>query len=59
MAKKNIGTLCDWDKNDRKIDFKLYVELVKNPKFVCMDCGRVAAKKAWLCNPKRIKEKKK
>ncbi|WP_455363645.1 hypothetical protein [[Eubacterium] cellulosolvens] len=28
-----------------------YKELVKNPKFICMECGRLAAKEENLCEP--------
>jgi len=28
-----------------------YKKLVKNPKFMCKTCGRVAAKKSNLCRP--------
>jgi len=28
-----------------------YAQLVKNPKFVCKSCGRVAGEKGNLCEP--------
>ncbi len=34
-----------------KTNLKEYMELVKNPKFVCLKCGRVANDKKFLCKP--------
>jgi DNA replicative helicase MCM subunit Mcm2 (Cdc46/Mcm family) len=33
------------------IDIKSYKPLVKNAKFLCKKCGRVAAKEENLCEP--------
>jgi hypothetical protein len=50
MAKKE-KMLCKWKKDD--IDKKLDTlsDIVRNPKFVCKKCGRVADKKKWLHKP--------
>lgn len=47
-------TLCDWSKRDieKKAD-KLY-ELVRDPKFICRKCARVASQYQVLCKPKRM-----
>ena len=37
---------------DKGISVEEYEKLVKNGKFVCMECGRVAVKKENLCYPK-------
>lgn len=34
-----------------KGDFKEIKEIVKNPKFICFNCGRVADQEGNLCNP--------
>ena len=31
-----------------------YKELVKNPKFVCKNCGRSAANEKNLCEPEKL-----
>ena len=38
--------------NSQLDDFK---PLVRNPKFICGNCGRVAAKAENLCNPEPLK----
>lgn len=47
-------TLCDWSKRDieKKAD-KLY-EIVRDPKFICRKCARVANQYEVLCKPKRM-----
>ena len=50
MSKKDKH-LCDWKKEERVEKLASYRDLVKKPKFMCADCGRVAAKKKWLCEP--------
>ena len=47
MAKKE-KELCKWKKEDITKKFDKYTAIVKNPKFVCTKCGRVADKKKWL-----------
>jgi hypothetical protein len=43
--------LCDWKKTDIVKELESYWELVKEPEFVCKDCGRVAGQKKSLCKP--------
>ncbi|GAU79072.1 hypothetical protein [Fusibacter sp. 3D3] len=33
-----------------------YIEHVKNPRYVCKKCGRVADEEELLCKSKKIKE---
>ena len=51
MGKKKSKHLCQWKKDERKEDLEGYRAIVKKPKLVCEDCGRVAVKKKWLCKP--------
>lgn len=47
MAKKE-KKLCKWKEGSIKADFDQFAKIVKNPKYVCKACGRVADKKKWL-----------
>jgi hypothetical protein len=44
MAKKT-KQLCKWKQEDIMKKFDKYTDIVRNPKFVCTKCGRVADKK--------------
>lgn len=48
-------TLCKQKKLLRKHPGR-YAELVRSPRFVCLDCGRVARKKKSVCSPRAIEE---
>lgn len=50
-------TLCCYEKTDRKENFEAYARKVRNPKYLCMDCGRAAGKEKWLCEAKKLKVK--
>lgn len=39
-----------------KEDPAAYIDLVSNPKFVCLNCGRVANSKKNLCKPDNMKK---
>jgi hypothetical protein len=39
-----------------KEDAPAYIELVSKPKFVCLNCGRVANSKKNLCKPENMKK---
>ena len=54
MAKKD-KRLCKWKENDISGKFDKYINIVRNPKFVCKNCGRVADKKKWLHKPASLK----
>ena len=48
-------TLCELKGTDFfKSNFKEYKKLVRNAEYVCKNCGRVAALKKNLCEPKRL-----
>ena len=47
MAKKT-KELCKWKQDDIKKNIDDFSDIVRNPKFVCIKCGRVAGKKKWL-----------
>ncbi len=42
------------DKDIIKDDFNLYTDLVQPRKYICLKCGRVAARKRNLCKPTRL-----
>ena len=43
--------ICELSKNGRHVEI---VDVVKNPNYMCMNCGRVAEKQNNLCNPEAI-----
>jgi 3-methyladenine DNA glycosylase/8-oxoguanine DNA glycosylase len=47
MAKQE-KQLCKWKEDDINKKFEKFCDIVRNPKFVCKKCGRVADKKKWL-----------
>jgi hypothetical protein len=47
MAKKE-KLLCKWKEDDINKKFDKFCDIVRNSKFVCKKCGRVADKKKWL-----------
>ena len=47
MAKKT-KELCKWKQDDIKKNIDDFSDIVRNPKFVCIKCARVAGKKKWL-----------
>jgi hypothetical protein len=38
-----------------KEDPAAYIDLISKPKFICINCGRVANSKKNLCKPESIK----
>ncbi|MDX9965930.1 MAG: hypothetical protein AB7U26_03820 [Sulfuricurvum sp.] len=46
--------LCKLGKSDLKSDFKKIVKIVKNPKYICIKCARVAIEKKYLCEPEKM-----
>ena len=51
MAKKIPKELCKWKQNDITKNLDKFSDIVRDPKFVCTKCGRVADKKKWLHKP--------
>lgn len=49
-----MANLCKWKKSRIEKHFDDFVKIVRNPKFVCMKCGRVANSKKPLCKPKSL-----
>lgn len=48
-------TLCKRVKEDYlKENLKEYIKMVKEPKYICKKCGRVAEKEETLCKPKKM-----
>ncbi len=50
---------CAISYSDIKENTREFLELVAEPKFVCLKCRRLAAKKKNLCKAKKLKEKAK
>jgi hypothetical protein len=55
MAKKISKELCKWKQNDITKNLDKFSDIVRNPKFACKKCGRVADKKKWLHKPMALK----
>jgi len=53
MAKVS-KTLCKWNKDDIKDNWKELKKLVAEPRFVCRKCGRAAKKEEYLCKPEEL-----
>ena len=45
---KNTKELCKWKQDDISKKLDKFSDIVRDPKFVCVKCGRVANKKKWL-----------
>jgi hypothetical protein len=45
-------TICGWKKSE--IKRKNLIKVVEPQTFFCTQCGRVANKKKWLCEPKKL-----
>lgn len=48
---KQTKQLCKWKEEDIKEKIEKLAAIVRNPKFICTKCGRVADKKKWLHQP--------
>ena len=55
MAKSKGKSLCRLVEGKiLKKDPGAYLELIENPRFLCMRCGRTAHRKRVLCDPTRL-----
>jgi hypothetical protein len=54
MGKKE-KCMCKWKEDDISKKFDKFTFLLRNPKFVCKKCGRVADKKSRLHKPVSLK----
>ena len=54
MAKK-AKELCKWKKDEISDKLDELSDIVRNPRYVCIKCGRVADKKKWLHKPVALK----
>jgi len=45
---KTTKELCKWKQDDISKKLGKFSDIVRDPKFVCIKCGRVANKKKWL-----------
>ncbi len=54
MAKEE-KRMCKWKEDDISEKFVKYLNIVRNPTFVCKKCGRVADKKKLLHKPASLK----
>jgi len=48
---EHLVHICELSRKGRHVEI---VDIVKNPNYMCMNCGRVAAAKENLCNPELI-----
>jgi len=48
-------TICGWHRTE--IKRKNLLTVIEPQVYFCTECGRIANKKKWLCEPKRIHKK--
>ena len=53
LAKTEI---CKWEKADFSRDLDLLARIVRDPKYACRSCGRVARDKQNLCKAVKLPE---
>lgn len=49
------NTICGWHRSELKAKYLL--EVLDHPQYFCKECGRVANKKKYLCEPKNLYKK--
>ncbi len=47
-------TLCDWKKRDLEKHPERLLELVRDPRYYCRKCARVANRSKVLCKPRKL-----
>jgi hypothetical protein len=50
--------MCEWEKKDIAENLADLIAIVRKPRYVCKDCGRVAASKKLLCKAYKIGPRK-
>lgn len=55
---KDVTTkkFCKLSSNVIDDQFETYLDLVSQPKFICLKCFRIARCKENLCKPKKVKK---
>lgn len=53
--RKKEKKMCDWRKKDIRNNLDELIEVVREPRFICSKCGRVACDDKVLCNSVEIK----
>jgi hypothetical protein len=51
---KKVEEICKWKRDDYPKRLEELRQIVADPQFVCVKCGRVANKKKWLCKPVKL-----
>jgi hypothetical protein len=51
---EKIKALCKWNKSRYVKDLDLLRQIVREPRFICKDCGRASREKKFLCKPLKI-----
>ena len=46
--------ICEWSEKDLRKHYLKLRDIVTNPQYVCMKCGRAANRKKWLCQVKKL-----
>ncbi len=52
---KTEKKLCKWKEDDLTEKLDEFMDVIREPKFLCKKCGRVANNKEWLHKPIVIK----
>ncbi len=53
--KKIEKEICEWSQAELEEHFDQLRKIVSKPAFVCNKCGRVAKRKKWLCQAKKLR----
>lgn len=49
-----MTNLCEWKKKQIEKKFDEFADIVRDPRFACTKCGRVARTKKPLCKPRSL-----
>ncbi len=56
MGDKKLCKIVEKRELEEKKELEKYIELVKNGKYLCKRCGRVATDKDSICKPIKMEE---